>query len=136
MSEKQHLVYFIKAKSHHFVKIGKSKNIETLIRRVDSIIGREPFESELIGISDIFPENEIHFRLQQFRIRAEWFYWNKQVKQFVRDYCNLFLKEREGEYGYWYLIEELESKKQKLNCDSAQKIINLAYQNALTNEMK
>lgn len=96
-------VYVIKARSIKWVKIGRSGNITQTDSRVTSIIGREPFESFLYGVSECLTESQVHSELKKFRIRSEWFRWTREVKEYIHNICDVFLAPRDGE-EFWDII--------------------------------
>jgi len=73
-------IYFIKNKKSTAVKIGISRNVEFRFTTLQT----DNYE-ELIFIGSIFggiiTEKEIHKKLEKYKIRGEWFKFNKTVQK-------------------------------------------------------
>lgn len=106
-------IYFIRAKRHPWVKIGRSKDIITLDKRVKAIISREPFESFLWGVSTSATESEAHEALRRFRLRAEWFRWGREVRSFALSHCGVYCCERDCQVEWWDLVDGLAAERNR-----------------------
>lgn len=108
-----HFVYFIKAKRYPWVKIGMSRDLLSLQKRIDVICGREPFECEVKGVSSLMTEPEFHTALAVHRIRSEWFRWNQHVSDFVKAKCNVYHRHKDGDDGFWLLVNGFHAAQQR-----------------------
>ena len=102
-----HLVYFVKANRYPWVKVGMSRDHQTLDKRVQHIAGREPFEVELIGVSSTVRELQMHNDLSAHHVRSEWFRWCKDVSDYAKKHCDVFHVSRDGRDGWWMMMDDL-----------------------------
>jgi hypothetical protein len=95
-----HLVYFLKAHHYKWVKVGRSRDVLTLDRRMRFFRGSLPFRQRLLGVSSGVSEARAHSDLAAHRIRGEWFKWNEEIRRYVRSVADVFHLERDGSH-HW-----------------------------------
>lgn len=96
------IIYFIECdpnihkytNSLRLVKIGKTQNIKSLKRRIQSLQIGNPFDLKLIGIiDDGRTENDIHKIFCSFKSRGEWFFCTDHFEKKIK---SLNLKKIDG----------------------------------------
>lgn len=105
----QHLVYFIKAKRYPWVKVGMSRDMKTMDKRLTTIASREPFDVVLMGVSSRLEEKDAHSDLSEHHVRSEWFRWNKDVSDYVKAKCDVYLRHKDGDDGWFILMSDIEA---------------------------
>jgi hypothetical protein len=83
---REEVVYFILDSYSNSVKIGYS-TIKGLKKRVENLQIGTPYELKLLGIvwGDKNIEKELHKKFKHSRIRGEWFYYTKELEEYLNE---------------------------------------------------
>jgi hypothetical protein len=75
------------------IKIGRTTNTETLVRRVKTIAEHLPYPLELMGIitgARADAESRLHEKFRHLRFRGEWFYPGVDLIRYIEEYAEPF----------------------------------------------
>lgn len=80
------MIYFLTYETlPGYVKIGYSKNEESLKRRLNAYVTYNPSPLKILKIEngDEAKEQQLHDRFSRYRAQNEWFYYTEELKEYV-----------------------------------------------------
>lgn len=86
------MIYFIQEGGEGNIKIGKAKDV---IKRLKQLQGNNGNDLWLLGhCDDSWNEKKLHEKFKDFRIRGEWFRFNTNILDFIREHANTYLVDK------------------------------------------